>query len=737
MTKTTFSLILSLLALSLLKAQNSNESALIQLNDVVVSANRWQGKAKFNTRHIKLIKQDEIAKLSSGTMADLMGSTGAVFIQKSQQGGGSPMIRGFSTNRLLYVVDGIRMNTAIFRSGNLHNIIALDPYALEQSEVLFGANSVIYGSDAIGGVMNFQSLKPKFAQTDKLLFKGKVASRYATANQEKTGHLHFNLATRKWSFLSSITTYNFGDLRQGKRALGKHFLSNFYVEHRGNKDVLVQNPNPLIQKPSGYHQLNLMQKVAYRPSKTLAINYDFHYSSISSYGRYDRLMRLRKGKPQFAQWDYGPQKWTMHNLSVQHRADNFLYDRLKGQLAYQTFEESRIERKFGKSLRQRQSEEVDVYSLNLDLMKQLGAKTKLYYGAEYVLNKVRSQAIGQDIKSLKEQSIQARYPQANWQSSALYTQTSIRLLPSLILESGIRYNLYSLNADFSAYDFDFISELNPKTSLHNGDLSYGIGLLYHFDEDFSLKFNLSKGFRVPNVDDMGKVFSSIKGTLTVPNAKLKAEEAHNFDLTLSKRFSNVFSIQLSSYYTLLDDALLLRPFKLNGKAKLNYRGEKVEVLAVQNKAKARIYGAELSMNFQPFRGLNLLGQLNYQKGFELQEDGTQTPLRHSAPLFAKLALSYQFAQFETKLYSYYQAGFKHQELAFEERKKVDIYPLDNEGKTYAPSWFTLNWQANYHLTSHWLFSLTLENILDEGYRPYSSGISASGRNLSLSASYRF
>ena len=106
------------------------------------------------------------------TTADLLSNSGEVFIQKSQQGGGSPMIRGFATNRVLIAVDEVRMNNAIFRSGNLQNVISIDPFAVENTEVLFGPGSVIYGSDAIGGVMSFTTLAPKFSDSSKVLISG-------------------------------------------------------------------------------------------------------------------------------------------------------------------------------------------------------------------------------------------------------------------------------------------------------------------------------------------------------------------------------------------------------------------------------------------------------------------------------------------------------------------------------------------------------------------------------------
>ena len=76
------------------------------------------------------------------TTADLLGQIGSVFIQKSQMGGGSPMIRGFATNRVLMVADGVRMNNAIYRSGNNQNIISIDPFSLEDAEVIFGPGSI-------------------------------------------------------------------------------------------------------------------------------------------------------------------------------------------------------------------------------------------------------------------------------------------------------------------------------------------------------------------------------------------------------------------------------------------------------------------------------------------------------------------------------------------------------------------------------------------------------------------
>ncbi|MCO6484998.1 MAG: TonB-dependent receptor plug domain-containing protein, partial [Saprospiraceae bacterium] len=131
-----------------------------QMEEIVVSASRMEEENRHLPFRIARMTSRQATFHNPQTAADLLGASGEVFIQKSQQGGGSPMIRGFATNRLVYTVDGIRMNTAIFRAGNIQNVISLDPLSIRRTEVLFGPASVIYGSDAIGGVMCFLTLAP-------------------------------------------------------------------------------------------------------------------------------------------------------------------------------------------------------------------------------------------------------------------------------------------------------------------------------------------------------------------------------------------------------------------------------------------------------------------------------------------------------------------------------------------------------------------------------------------------
>ena len=185
------------------------------LNEVVISASKFKQSKKEVPQNIISISSKEVQFSNPQTSADLLSNSGRVFVQKSQLGGGSPMIRGFSTNRLLITVDGVRLNNAIFRSGNVQNVLSINPFNVERTEVILGAGSVIYGSDAIGGVMNFYTTTPKLSESQTPYLSARSTIRYASANSEKTSHIDFNLGFQKWGFHSSVSVSDFGDLKMG------------------------------------------------------------------------------------------------------------------------------------------------------------------------------------------------------------------------------------------------------------------------------------------------------------------------------------------------------------------------------------------------------------------------------------------------------------------------------------------------------------------------------------------
>jgi hemoglobin/transferrin/lactoferrin receptor protein len=237
----------------------------VKLDEVVISASRFEEKKKDIAVPVHVVTANEMAFRGNSSMADVIQNTGEAFVQKSQQGGGSPVIRGFETNKLLLVVDGIRMNNAIYRGGHLQNIITVDNAMLEKTEIVYGPGSVMYGSDALGGVIHMYTRNPILNDTNGLHFNGQAYTRYASANSENTLHIHLNAGGKKIASLTSFTHSSFGDLRQGNvrnPAYGNWGMRDWYVEQINGVDSIISNADPAnedkvdvnIQKLSGYRQ---------------------------------------------------------------------------------------------------------------------------------------------------------------------------------------------------------------------------------------------------------------------------------------------------------------------------------------------------------------------------------------------------------------------------------------------------------------------------------------------------
>ncbi|MGL4599000.1 MAG: TonB-dependent receptor plug domain-containing protein, partial [Bacteroidia bacterium] len=354
----------------------------MMLNEVIYSVNKSEEKKSEIPYSITVIDAAQIQALNPQTSADMLANSGQVFVQKSQMGGGSPVLRGFESSRVLLVVDGVRMNNAIYRSGHLQDAITIDPNMLERTEVLFGPSSVVYGSDALGGTMLFYSRLPQLASNDTFELKAGAYLRFSSANNEQTGHLDFNLGGKRWASITSFTRSEFGDLRQGAKGIPFQgdfgWCKNYVLTDENGKDSMYVNDKPLVQKFTGYSQMDVMQKFLYRPNEHTYHLLNIQYSTSSDIPRYDRLQQYSGNTLRFAEWSYGPQNRLLASYTLNLNSDERkLYNNARFIVAAQKIDQDRINRRFGNLFRSRQSEDVVVVSLNADFKKNIGEKHDL------------------------------------------------------------------------------------------------------------------------------------------------------------------------------------------------------------------------------------------------------------------------------------------------------------------------------------------------------------------------
>lgn len=703
----------------------------IDLEQVVVTANKWEQNIKDVPNKIATIRAKEISFKNPQTSADLIEATGKVFVQKSQLGGGSPMIRGFSANSVLLVVDGVRMNNCIFRSGNLQNIINLDANIVSNSEVIFGPGSIIYGSDALGGVMDFHIKEPAFSNKPDHL-NVSAMTRYSSANKEKTGHIDINYSAKKWAAITSISYSDYSDLQMGDNG-NNNYTRNNYVDRINGIDSIVENSDKNIQKNSGYKQINLMQKVKYKASDHLTLDYGIHYSNTGNIPRYDRLIQSKNDKLKYAEWYYGPQLWIMNNFSASITDVSDLFDDLKITLAIQNNEESRHDRKYRNSWLRSRTEKVNAYSTNFDFNKQLSSKAELFYGAEAVINTLSSTGISKNIENNETKTVASRYPDGDnrYQTYALYSVLKYSINNKLVIQTGARYSFIDIHSEFdnnTFYNFPY-NEINQSTGAFTGS----IGGVYHTNSNWEFHSNLSSGFRAPNIDDIAKVFDSEPGNIIVPNENLNPEYAYNIDFTIKKTICNKAVIEGTVFYTYLDNAMVRRNFTLNGQDSIMYDDELSKVEAIVNAGNATIYGGSIFAEFKIASCLKTKGNITFTKG----EDNDGFPIRHVAPTFANIALIYEKKNIKMEINSIFNDEISYDNLSLSERDKEYMYAVDDNGNPYSPSWWTLNFKSSYQINKNFYITAGIENIFDVRYRQYSSGIVAPGRNFIFSIRTNF
>jgi hemoglobin/transferrin/lactoferrin receptor protein len=709
--------LLMLLPFGVLAQIDSTEKN-ISLNELVVSGSKFEAQRGTVPNQISLISTNQIAFQNTPNTGDLLINSGNVFVQKSQGGGGSPVLRGFESSRVLVVVDGIRMNNAIYRAGHLQNVLRIDQSMLDRAEILFGPSSVIYGSDALGGVMSFRSKNPTI---DKIT--ASAYTRYSSAWNEKTIHADVNLGGKKFGSLTSITYSDFGDLIQGNKRTDKFpdfGKTLFYAERIDGKDNKVTNIDYNKQVGSAYSQYDILQKFMYQKSIKVKHLVNLQYSNTSDVPRYDRLTEVSGTNPKYSEWYYGPEKRFLAAYHLE-LSEAKIYDKSIITAAFQDIEESRISRNFNNVNKKSQIENVKVFTLNADFQKIIKPNT-IQYGAEMTFNDVKSTATNLNINTGVFTPSNTRYPDGKntMESLAVYLTNQLNVSQKLYINGGLRFNVIHLNAKF--IDKTFFPFPYSEAKQSPNALSGNLGIVARPTNKTKLSALFSSGFRSPNIDDMTKVFDSKAGTLVVPNPDLKPEYTYNYEASINQQIGKVLTIEATYFYTLFKNAIITAPFTLKGQSMVDYLGVKSKVVASQNVREAQITGWNITLYAKLRPDLIFSSTLNNTKG--KIKDYKNTPLDHIPPMFGRTALRFSKKKLQLEVFSLYNGW-----------KKITNYNLDGEdNQQYAtpdgmPSWWTLNLRSEFHINKNLQIQVACENILDKNYRNFASGISNAGRNF--------
>ena len=732
--KTILSLIVFAISLFGYSQIEKDTTKLIKLDRVVVSSQRFAKQKRTISQQVESISKKEIELQNNQNTADIFSNMGMLSVQKSQQGGGSPVIRGFESSRILLMVDGIRMNNLIYRAGHLQNSITVDKNMLENIDVLFGPSSTIYGSDALGGAINLQTKNAKLlSENGNNSFSGNVLGNYSSVNIGKSGHFDVNYASSKFASLTSFSYNDYGDLKMGTKQNGNYDYfgeRNFYTQTVNGVDFKVANDDKYIQKFSAYKQYDFMQKLVFQQSSTLRHSINFQYSTTNDIPRFDRLTDLAGNSFDNAVWNYGPQKRLLGAYNLK-KEKIFAESDLNLTLSYQNMEESRTTRKFGKPDLTSRIEDISVFALNSDIKTKIG-KADLIYGLDVVYDNVKSNAFKVNILTNVEGLQTTRYPDGKNNTFSgegfVYFNNKINERTSYNASARAGYKVLKSTIDTNSLK-TFFNNIEQKNMVY----SAAAGIVNNPSKNIKLSVNISSGFRVPNVDDLSKVFESskVKATLIVPNADLKPEKTVTADLGITFWDGNKFQLENVFFLTKMYDPIVTDKFLFNGLPTVDFDGTISKVTANQNAGKGRIAGLSTTLKAQIIRNLTFYGTFNFTNG-RFENDKGNFPLDHIPPVYGKTGFRYENKYVNLDLNMNYNGNKNIKEYA----------PVGEDNPEYArangnESWQAYNFKAGIFLIKNTTIFTGIENILDTQYRTFASGLSAGGRNIYFGAKYNF
>ena len=705
------------------------EPTFVALSEVNYSINFLGEENEKESFQIDLLNEEKIEQNLSTNTADLLQSNGNVSVQKTQQGGGSPMIRGFEANRVLIMIDGVRMNNAIYRSNHLQNVMTIDPNVLERVEVVYGPSSSIYGSDALGGVMNFYTKNVPYTLNDSSFWQGDYNVSYSTVDDARNVNAGLSYFSKRYKFFTNVSSKRVNDLKMGINRFGSSEdlgLINYYPVQINGADSFAVNSDPSRLILGGYTQNDILHKQYYKWSDKLETILNVQFSSSSNINRLDRLYGFVDDIPKYSEWYYGPQERKLASLTI-NTSGNVNSQHI---LAYQDVSESRHSRLYQSDNLNVTKENVKVYSLSgkyiLDSLK-IG-QVQLGYDAQ--LNVVSSLAYTESVIDNSRGVLETRYPSEGslLSTGGLFAAWKKEIKKNQILNAGLRMNTQFMNVDFGE---DNIMSFNESTfTLIEFAPTFNLSWKRILDK-WNLGVLLASGFKAPNVDDFGKVFVK-RGNVIVPNVNLRSEYSYNLDLSVKRKWKKA-SLEMTSFFSLIDQIIVERDFQISGQDSLFIEGEINRVRANVNLDKGWISGVSVQLKKEFSKEWSLFSNHNLQVGREMTSSISLSSLSlsHISPYFGRTGVLFENQKFKFWSSVSYNGRKKYKNLS--EKEQSDVL---NTGQDYNP-FVLLDLGLSYHLWDSMKVQFNINNIADQHYIPFTSDVSGAGRSIIISLKGRF
>jgi outer membrane receptor protein involved in Fe transport len=612
----------------------------------------------------------------------LRGETGTWF-QQTTPGQGTPILRGLKGSQVLHLVDGMRLNNAFFRSAPNQYLALVDSFNVRQLEVVRGPSPTLYGHDAMGGVVNVISATPSYSRQWEL--SGKVYSSLDSAESLRLMHAEFEVGGPTLALLAGGSLQNTGDRRTGG---GDTLTPSDYQSRSAN--------GKLVFAPADGHELMLAGQFT-RQDSTPRVD-----EMIPGYGQQAPSSEEFFFEPNDRQFLHAAYTWT---------PSEGVLDNLQLHLARQVIQDDRRTRDSGSNLRvlEQNQSALDGIKLQAELIPGEGAV--ITAGVETYRDTVASARQGLSLDSPLMETLAPRFPDgANMDSSAVFLQGQALLGDRWTLGAGMRYSQFDIRGATSDGE-SFLLEPDDMT----GNLSLG----YRVHDGLWLSFNAGRGFRPPNIYDLGALGPRPGNRYNVANADLRPETVVTLD-TGVKVTDGPWQLEVYLWKSRYQDQIASVP---TGEITEDGRN----VVQSENINRVDLKGIESGLRYKTAAGGTIFGVLNWTRGQEYDPAGLSQPADRIPPLNGRVGVSWPLGKtLEADAWIIF-AG-PQDRLSDRDMEDPRINPLGTAG--WGSTNLSLRWRPRESLE----LGLRLENLVDHAYREHGSGVNATGFNVILSLS---
>ncbi|MFQ5650141.1 MAG: TonB-dependent receptor domain-containing protein [bacterium] len=686
---------------------------IIELDKLLVTATRNLDNTANVSQLVSVVSARKIQQRSNQQTPEFLREEVGVFVQKTNQGGGSPIIRGLKANKLLLLVDGIRLNNATYRGGNTQYLNSVDSGALARMEVVHGPISVLYGSDALGGVVNVITRTPKMNQGVGVRLAGSLSGSLSTAERTQTTHISLSGAGKRFGVVIDGSFKSFGDIDRGSNG-GKTLMQRLRNDSRTNRDLHKK------QAPNGYDAFDLTAKARLKVSDQQQITVAYQLNRQQEVPRYD-VVEVRKDSIRL----FDPQERDLVYLTYFNNATNRIFNSITATLSFHRQLERRIRQRFGSMKQTRDQFRTWTTGLQVQFNKVLEDSHHLVYGAEVYRDRVATKSFNLNTGSSELAHKSPLFPDgSSFLNFGVFVQDAFALSSRWRLTPGVRLNVARLRAPFKddPHSDDLFGNVEQTATALTGSL----GSQFHMSESVSLVANLAQGFRIANLDDVSKLGPG-KGSsfFDIPNPEVEPEKSLSVDGGI-KIHSRRLRADIIGFYNSITDLLVRVPAEFNGSGVVVEEGDSLQVFRKENAGKAFTAGFAIAGELAVNRHLVAFANLSCTYGQNTSDD---QPLSGIPPVTGLVGLRWR----STRCWAEINARFAREQRRLSLQDKEDL--RIPEGGT--PGWLTLNFRVGIEVSTHLLVKFSAFNLLDRNYREHLSGFNAPGRNLVLGARVSF